>query len=135
MYNDVPVIPPSLRELLLQHLHSSHLGRDKMKSLARLICLWPSVNSDITNFAINCEKCKKKPRTHPTWKPWPITYSPMQRIHANFCGPFIGKFYALVVQDSFSKFPEVFLTTSASSDFTKMALRRFLHAREYRKSL
>ena len=46
-----------------------------------------------------------------------------------FCGPFIGKFYSLVVQDSFSKFPEVFLTTSASSDFTKMALRRFF-ARE-----
>ena len=33
MYNDVPVIPPTLRELLLQHLHSSHLGRDKMKEV------------------------------------------------------------------------------------------------------
>ena len=49
----------------------------------------------------------------------------MQRIHADYCGPFIGKYYALVIQDAFSRFPEVFLTTSASSQFTKEALQKF----------
>ena len=31
----------------------------------------------------------------------------------------------MVIEDAYSKFPEVFLTTSASADFTKTALRRF----------
>jgi transposase InsO family protein len=54
-----------------------------------------------------------------------MTIQPMQRVHADYCGPFIGKYYALVVQDAFSKFPEVFLTTSANSQFTKEALQKF----------
>jgi hypothetical protein len=48
----------------------------------------------------------------------------MQRLHADYCGPWFGKYYALVVEDAFSKYPEVFITTSASSHFTKQALRR-----------
>ena len=58
------------------------------------------------------------------------------RLHADaaptyidFCGPFLGRFYALVAVDAFSKFPQVFVTTSAPGTFTKRALRR-LFARE-----
>ena len=49
----------------------------------------------------------------------------MQRVYADFCGPFLGKFYALVVEDAYSKFPEVFLTPKADADFTKRALRKY----------
>ena len=96
-----------------------------MKSLARLLCWWPSIDMDIVMFVKSCAQCRTKPRTHPSWKPWPVLYMPMQRVHADYCGPFLGNYYALVVEDAFSKFPEVFLTTHESAKFTKMALRRF----------
>ena len=102
-----------------------------MKSLSRMLCWWPTINNDIITFAKHCENCQRsKPRTHPNWTPWPVTYRPMQRIHVDFCGPFLsGKFYALVIEDSYSKYPEVFLTTNATADFTIWALRGFF-ARE-----
>ena len=129
MYMDRTIVPPTCRKAMLQHLHLGHLGRDKMKSLARILCWWPSINTDIATFSMQCAKCRTKPRSHNNWKPWPIPYMPMQRLHADYCGPFLGKYYALIVEDAFSKFPEVFLTTNATAEFTKTALRK-LFARE-----
>lgn len=128
-FNNKVLIPPTLREKLLQHLHLGHIGRDKMISLSRFLCWWPSINADIKNFANNCTNCKQKPRSHPTWTPWPVTYQPMQRIHADYCGPFLGQYFALIIEDSYSKFPEVFLTKGATAEFTKSALQKFF-ARE-----
>lgn len=127
--DDRPIIPPTCREAMLQHLHSGHMGRDKMKSLARLLCWWPSINSDIINYVRHCERCNKKPSSHSQLSAWPLTYQPMQRVHADYCGPFLGRHYALVVEDSYSKFPEVFFTTHATAGFTKEALQKFF-ARE-----
>ncbi|CAH8647132.1 unnamed protein product [Schistosoma intercalatum] len=122
--NDRVVIPPSLRKSVLEDLHSGHLGVEKMKSLARLTCWWPEINADICRTANNCEKCHQL-KNHPSkWVPWPVSSEAWQRIHADYCGPFLGKYYALVVIDSFSKRPEVFFTTSSNSDFTIQALRR-----------
>ncbi len=59
-----------------------------------------------------------------SWTPWPLTYMPWQRIHANYCGPFLNQYYALILIDSYSKWPEVFLTTKAEGVFTKLAMRR-----------
>ena len=130
VFKERVLIPPTCRLKVLQHLHLGHLGRDKMTSLARLLCWWPTLSMDIASFAKDCTACRvSKTSTHPCWTPWPITFRPMQRIHADYCGPFLDRFWILVVQDAFSKFPEVFITTSASADFTKKALKK-LFARE-----
>ena len=100
-----------------------------MISLARYICWWPSISTDIRSYARDCNRCQRKPKTHPTWTPWPIAYKPMQRVHADYCGPFLGRYWALIVEDACTKFPEVFFTTSATAEFTKRALRKFF-ARE-----
>ena len=124
------LIPPPCRLAVLHYLHSSHLGRDKMISLSRLSCWWPTINKDIADFARNCQQChSSKPLSHTNTIPWPVSYMPMQRIHADFCGPFLQKYYALVIEDSFSRFPEVFFTTNATAEFTQEALRKFF-ARE-----
>ena len=77
MINDQILIPPCCRQEMLNHLHKSHLGRDKIKSLARLICWWPEINHDIVNFVRNCKRCAVKPNNHKNWKSWPTTMYPM----------------------------------------------------------
>ena len=129
-FNDRTLIPPPLRQAILEHLHSGHLGRDKMVSLARLLAWWPSINTDIKRYLQQCEKCRiVKPLSQTNWTPWPIPFKAMQRLHADYCGPLLGGYYALVVEDAFSKFPEVFLTRSPTAEFTKKALQGFF-ARE-----
>ena len=43
-YQDRVLIPPVCRQTMLEHLHLGHLGRDKMLSLGRLLCWWPTMN-------------------------------------------------------------------------------------------
>ncbi len=45
-------------------------------------------------------------------------------MHADYCGPFLQKYYALVVMDSYLKWPEVFLSTKTDADSTNQALRK-----------
>ena len=133
---DRPLIPPSCRRAILEHLHHGHLGRDKMRSLAKLICWWPSINLDISTFIRACKQCQAKPSTHPTWKPWPVPFEPMQRIHADYCGPFLDRYYILVVEDAYSKFPEAFITTNATAELRSSPgrhCRRYSRERAYRR--
>ena len=123
--NDRVVIPPTLCEPVLKDLHSGHLGVEKMKSLARMMCWWPTIDADICRTAKNCSECVHKTRNEPSkWIPWPISTEAWQRVHADYCGPFLNNFYALVVIDSYSKWPEVFFTKSPCADFTIQALRK-----------
>lgn len=99
-----------------------------MKSLARLTCYWPSLNLDMQRTISTCQACYQKPKRS-DWNPWPSATCPMQRIHIDYCDPLLGKYYALVIIDCFSRFPEIFLTTNASATFTQQALQKFF-ARE-----
>ena len=111
---DRVIVPSTLRRLVLQDLHSGHFGMDKMKSLSRLYCWWPGINDDIATFVKNCDKCAQKDFHRPgNLKPWPIPYEVWQRVHMDYCGPFLGKYYALVLIDSYSKWSEVFLSDHA----------------------
>ncbi len=120
------VVPPNLRTSILQDLHSCHLGVDKMKSLTHQTVWWPELHADISAFVSKCARCLfKKPSVKPSsWTLWQLTYMPWQRIHADYCGPFLKQYYALILIDSYSKWPEVFLTTKADGAFTKLAMRR-----------
>ncbi|GAA56018.1 hypothetical protein CLF_109660, partial [Clonorchis sinensis] len=96
-----------------------------MKSLARLSCWWPELDADIKHTAENCVKCVHKVHNKSSqWYPWPVTCEAFQRVHADYCGPFLGKYYALIVIDAYSRWPEVFLTMSPSAEFTQQALRK-----------
>jgi len=119
--SDNPLVPPVCRQKVLELLHSRHMGVEKIKSLA---CNWPEIQNDIYRISKECVICAKKPKLS-NWKPWPLNFKAMQRVHAHYCGPFRGKYYALIVIDSFSRFPEVFLTTHATADFTQRAFQKF----------
>ncbi len=127
---DKIIIPPQLRAMILEDLQSGHMGIDKMNSLARLTCWWPEIDADITRKVNSCDQCFHKIQSQPSkWTPWPVNFEPWQRIHADYCGPFLQKYYALVVVDAFSGWSEVFYTASPNADFTVKALRK-LFSRE-----
>lgn len=39
--------PPLLRSLVLEYLHSDHLGMRKMKSLVRIASWWPEIDGSL----------------------------------------------------------------------------------------
>lgn len=57
--NDRIVVPVSLQSEMLNVIHESHLGIEKMKSRARPVLFWPGMNSDIEEVAKGCATCAK----------------------------------------------------------------------------
>ena len=73
-------------------LHSPHMGASKMKSIARQYFWWPKLDSDIEQYAKDCDICNtlmRKPK-----KAELIKYNDckevLERVHCNFLGPVIG---------------------------------------------
>ncbi|XP_061878364.1 uncharacterized protein K02A2.6-like [Entelurus aequoreus] len=118
------VVPPALRPQLLKELHAGHPGMVKMKAIARSHVWWPGLDAQIEQQARTCSTCQrnqKNPALSPlhTW-PWPG--SPWQRIHVDFAGPFEGHMF-LVVVDAYSKWPEVQVMKTTTTEKTVQALR------------
>ena len=124
MWGDRVIVPTKLRPQILNQLHEGHLGVVKMKSLARSYFWYPGLDSEIETLTKKCTGCthtQNNPATAPlhTWA-WPS--KPWHRIHVDYCGPFLGHMF-LVVVDAYSKWPEVICMQSTTSEKTVEALR------------
>lgn len=117
------IVPSSLHKKILEQLHSSHPGISKMKAKARSHFWWPNLDREIEALANNCHQCVQS-RQNPakTYSPWPTDSAPFQRIHIDYLGPFANKMF-LIVLDSYSKWVEVYPTTSTTSGPTIEKLR------------
>ena len=51
------VIPPSLRQEVLAHLHGAHQGVSQMTGRAQALFFWPVITSDIARTWDNCSTC------------------------------------------------------------------------------
>ncbi|XP_021341363.1 uncharacterized protein K02A2.6-like [Mizuhopecten yessoensis] len=51
------VIPTGLRTVMLDLLHSGHMGVEKCRSRAKDIMFWPGLSSDISDLVLNCPTC------------------------------------------------------------------------------
>jgi transposase InsO family protein len=113
------VIPDSLRSRVLDELHQSHPGIERMRQLARIHVWWPRINSDIELRVANCEPCQ----THRSNPPkadvisWPEPARPWSRIHLDFAPQFHGR-SLLILVDTFSSWVEVAIMTSMTSEKT-----------------
>ncbi|XP_061729319.1 uncharacterized protein K02A2.6-like [Cydia pomonella] len=109
------VIPPALRKATLQVLHSTHNGIVQTKALARSYVWWPQLNEEIEKLIGNCSICLEHRHMPPkTSHEWITLTRPWSRIHMDFAGPFQGKIFLIVV-DSYSRWPEVFMVPNTSS--------------------
>ena len=80
------VIPTRQQSSLLFHLHHTHMGIVKMKSLAREYIWWPEMNKDIESLSAQCTYCAKQ-KNKPVLTPlthWPWATRPMERLHIDF---------------------------------------------------
>ena len=118
------VIPGKLRKTVLEMLHVTHAGMTGMKMLARSYVWWPNLTGDIENLVKTCASCNKHGKSLPTLEdhPWCKPSGPWQRIHMDYCGEFLGHMW-LVLQDAYSKWPEIHLMLSTKAGPTIKALR------------
>ena len=118
------IIPHKMQQAVLAELHEGHLGVVKMKSIARSYVWWPRVDQHIEESTKRCGTCQvvqnQPPQT--SLHPWIPASKPMERIHVDFAGPFEGLTYMVVV-DAYSKWPEVFIMPSITSERTIDTLR------------
>ena len=118
------VLPSKLQSKVLNLLHSTHPGIVRMKSLARSYVFWPGIDKDIEQLVKQCSGCQKqqnepeKAFLHP-WE-WPT--SPWERVHVDFLGPFMNRMFFVMI-DAHSKWPEVFVMKSTTSEKTISVIR------------
>lgn len=112
------VVPGTLRPQVINMLHESHPGIEKMKMVARSHVWWQGIDEVIENKVYGCTTCQVYQRAPMPLQqtPWPFPEKPWSRLHVYFRGPFQGVYF-LVLVDAFSKWVEVMRvpTPSASS--------------------
>lgn len=101
-------VPPELRPKVLNELHSTHFGSTRLKSLARGYVWWERIDKDIEELVKSCASCQVT-RPNPVKAPlhcWEPATHPFERVHVDFAGPFMGKYFVVFV-DAYTKWPEV----------------------------
>ena len=130
MLEERVIIPTNLRRRVMKEFHRGHPGIVRMKSIARMYAYWPGMDAEVENSVKACEGCASaaKYSQKAPLQPWIPTVRSFERIHIDFAGPCSGQYYLIVV-DSYSKWPEVFvmerITTTATVNKLKEIFTRF----------
>ncbi|XP_055604884.1 uncharacterized protein K02A2.6-like [Uranotaenia lowii] len=117
------IIPSSLKDDIMNLLHSNHEGIIKMKKLARKYVYWRKINEDIENFVKCCATCAKMETkiNSSQNEPWTPTTRPFSRLHADFFH-FDGSTFLLII-DSFSKWLEIDIMSRGTN--AKQVIKKF----------
>lgn len=130
-FQDRAVIPQQLRRNLLESAHTGHPGIVRTKQQLREFAWWPRMDADVETFVRDCGACETaeknfKLRPAPLQPlPWPDT--PWTEIAIDIVGelqaaPASSRFL-LVITDRHSKWPEIFATSSITSETVCKVLR------------
>ena len=119
------IIPKKFQNWVLNELHLGHPGIVKMKSIARTHVWWPGIDKEIEQITHTCQSCVNTRNKLPqmTLHPWMWPEKPWQRLHIDYAGPFLGRYFLIVV-DARTKWPEVIPTATITSEKTITELRK-----------
>lgn len=119
------VVPPKGRELVLEELHNTHLGSNKLKALARSYIWWPKMDKEIEKLVKCCSSCQEHRHSPPVapLHPWEWPSQPWSQLHLYYAGPFMGHMYLILV-DAHSKWLDAILMQSISAAKTIEKLSR-----------
>ena len=123
------VVPHKLRAKVIQEVHPNHPGMSRMKAVARSYVWWPGMDRDVENCVKSCSACQQVqnlPAKAPL-HPWGWPQKPWQRVHVDFAGPFMGRYFLLAI-DAHSKWPEILEMRSTTAAKTISELRKMFAA-------
>ena len=123
---DRVVVPASLREKYLQVAHRTHDGVVRTKQLLRDLAWWPGMAKAAAALVTDCPTCSTKDAVlSQQARPAPMQAvelpdRPWKKLAIDIVGPIPdtlpGARYAITVTDYYSKWPEVALTGSVTTD-------------------
>ncbi|XP_055714246.1 uncharacterized protein K02A2.6-like [Phlebotomus papatasi] len=121
-YRDRVVVPEQFRSKILTQLHEAHPGMSRMKALARSYVFWPGIDEDIEEKVRHCSDCATASRSpvKTDLASWPLATRPWQRIHIDYA-KYKGEYFLLII-DAYTKWPEVFQTSSMTTSLTLQKL-------------
>ena len=96
----------------------------RMKALSRMYVWWSGVDRDIERSVRLCAQCQEVQSAPPVapLNPWKWPTRPWARLHIDFAGPFLGKYFLILI-DAHSKWIEAVVTSSTSSSVVIEELR------------
>ena len=113
------VVPPKVRQSVIEVLHNTHPGVSHMKSFARSYVWWPKMDSDIERRGRDCPSCQlnlNSPAKAPL-HPWEWPEHAWSRVHVGYAGPYKGLMFLILV-DAYSKRTAVVSVRHATSQST-----------------
>ena len=121
------IIPSQLRERTLQLAHEGHPGIVNMKKVLRTKVWWPGIDKDVEKFCKSCYGCQLVSQTT---KPEPMVRTempngPWQYLAADMLGPMPTGESILVVIDYYSRYYEIEILRSTTSDKIIEAMSKF----------
>ena len=120
------VIPPALREPVLNALHAAHQGVSAMCARAMDSVYWPDITIDIARIRDQCTHCHRMAKSNPMQPPSdpiPPDY-PFQMICSDYFS-FNSKDYVVIV-DRYSKWPMVCRSESGAEGLVKRLRETFV---------
>ena len=112
------VIPQTLRGRILELAHESHQGIVKTKNLLREKVWWPNMDADAENIVKSCHACQVvgKAKPLPKVRMSELPDAPWKKVGMDLCGPFPSGESLLVIVDYYSRYPEVEILKSVTSE-------------------
>ena len=113
------VYPKALQKRALELAHETHMGMVKTKSLLRDKCWWPGIDSEVEKMISKCIACvsmgdaDKAPMGHIDSAKMPGLW---EQVHIDFAGPYPSGEFVLGIIDSASRWPDLHVTRSTTSD-------------------
>ena len=124
MCGERPLIPTSLRQEVLEHLHAAHQGATKMLGRAREAVFWPGLTTDVAAHRAACKSCTWRAPSNPSGPPAePIQPNfPFSHIVADF---FEVDAHYLAMADRYSNWLSVFKLPKDDSANIIKVLRQY----------
>ena len=125
MLHDRPIIPQSLQNNVLQHLHAGHASASSMFERASSSLFWPGFRADIINFRAACTTCTRYAPSNPALPPTEPEYPtyPFQSVCMDFFHIAPNNYLAVV--DRYSNWLSIFQLTKDTSANVKQVLREY----------
>ena len=112
------VVPQSLHRQVLELAHEGHQGIVRTKSRLRQKVWWPGIDKDAERLCPACVSCQSvnPPEVSPPIQPTPLPRHPWQHLAVDLLGPLPTGEHLMVLVDYYSRFYEVDVLRSTTSE-------------------